>query len=354
MKKLKVEHPDGDEYIALESSDDESNPKQPAKKAKSDLSSSEATQLLLQAVESMNKAADGRSGSEEKRSQRGRKSKTPDGGVSLEAQVPQAPMEAATETFEARKEKKKRKHAAMADEETSAPKETNGDVAAEDKAEKKKRKHAAVADEETSVPRETNGEVTAEDKAEKKRRKHAAVADQETSVSKETNGDVAAEDKAKKRRKHTAVTDKETSVSKETSGGVAAEDKAEKKKRKKEKKEKKDKESSAAEYEKSPSATADAVAPAVPDTKADQVEQWNVGGLGGGRERRDKFLRLLGAKKKADSSTDGGTSGKTVANRSASRDRLDMSRVNSELERQFESGVRMKADAHGHHRGLGA
>jgi len=85
---------------------------------------------------------------------------------------------------------------------------------------------------------------------------------------------------------------------------------------------------------------------------ADVSEQWNVGALGGGAARQDKFLRLLGSKKGKASASREEKDGSL--HQSTARERLDMTRVNEDLEKQFVAGVRMKFDSGGQRRGLGA
>ncbi|KAH8650839.1 small acidic protein family-domain-containing protein [Tricladium varicosporioides] len=77
------------------------------------------------------------------------------------------------------------------------------------------------------------------------------------------------------------------------------------------------------------------------------AEQWNPDALTGDAARKNKFLRLLGAGKTNISSTAGmkkGNGNKT----------LDVEKVQSELERQYEMGMKMKHDGGGKRRGLGA
>jgi hypothetical protein len=78
-------------------------------------------------------------------------------------------------------------------------------------------------------------------------------------------------------------------------------------------------------------------------------ERWNVEDLGGGAKRQDKFMRLLGGKKAA--ATLVGT--ETLAG-AKFRPRLDINKASKDLEQQYEAGVRMKFDAGGKRRGLGA
>lgn len=73
---------------------------------------------------------------------------------------------------------------------------------------------------------------------------------------------------------------------------------------------------------------------------------WNIGELGGGSSRQDKFLRLLGGKKGA--AAEAKTAGRTNTCVSAAR------QAEADIQRQFEVGMKMKSDGGGKRRGLGA
>lgn len=73
------------------------------------------------------------------------------------------------------------------------------------------------------------------------------------------------------------------------------------------------------------------------------AEQWNPDALSGDAARKDKFLRLLGAGKSNGASS----SNKVSAD-------VDLEKVQNDLERQFDAGVRMKHEQGGKRRGLGA
>lgn len=78
------------------------------------------------------------------------------------------------------------------------------------------------------------------------------------------------------------------------------------------------------------------------------ADQWNPDALSGDATRKNKFLRLLGAGKAGlDTKVNSERSNKQATDK-------DIRRVESELERQFEAGVRMKHDGQGKRRGLGA
>lgn len=73
-------------------------------------------------------------------------------------------------------------------------------------------------------------------------------------------------------------------------------------------------------------------------------EQWNADALTGDATRKDKFLRLMGAGKQT---------GEEKKSKKAKKD-VDIEKVQSELEKQYESGMKMKHDGGGKRRGLGA
>lgn len=75
--------------------------------------------------------------------------------------------------------------------------------------------------------------------------------------------------------------------------------------------------------------------------------QWNPEALTGEAARKDKFLRLLGAGKANAKAADG-------AKHKSSAKIADISKVQSDLERQYEAGMKMKHDGGGKRRGLGA
>lgn len=78
------------------------------------------------------------------------------------------------------------------------------------------------------------------------------------------------------------------------------------------------------------------------------AEQWNPDALSGDAARKSKFLRLLGAGKSA------GSDASTKPARSSGGASTDIQRVESELERQFEAGIRMKHGGQSKRMGLGA
>lgn len=74
-------------------------------------------------------------------------------------------------------------------------------------------------------------------------------------------------------------------------------------------------------------------------------EQWNADALTGDAARKDKFLRLLGASK---------VTGTDKPSKKVKAKPEDLVRMENDLERQFEAGIKMKHDAQGKRRGLGA
>lgn len=81
---------------------------------------------------------------------------------------------------------------------------------------------------------------------------------------------------------------------------------------------------------------------------AASAEQWNPDALSGDAARKSKFLRLLGAGK------NGGAAGSAKPTRSSGAASNDIEKVQSELERQFEAGIRLKHGGHSKRMGLGA
>ncbi|KAG4428884.1 hypothetical protein IFR05_015633 [Cadophora sp. M221] len=77
------------------------------------------------------------------------------------------------------------------------------------------------------------------------------------------------------------------------------------------------------------------------------AEQWNPDALTGDAARKDKFLRLLGAGKGANKGGEKEKKNKKDAS-------VDIVKIQEELERQFQAGVKMKHDGGSKKRGLGA
>jgi hypothetical protein len=82
------------------------------------------------------------------------------------------------------------------------------------------------------------------------------------------------------------------------------------------------------------------------------AEQWNVSALEGGDARQQKFLRLLGAKQ--GRGVIGGGVGGTSSTATATGSKQTIASMQSNLERQYESGMRRKDEPGGRKRGLGA
>ncbi|KAL2760590.1 hypothetical protein ACRALDRAFT_2039198 [Sodiomyces alcalophilus JCM 7366] len=86
--------------------------------------------------------------------------------------------------------------------------------------------------------------------------------------------------------------------------------------------------------------------PSTKEAGTDDGEQWNVSGLDGGAERQKKFLKLLGGGKKG--------AGTSTHPQHTTKNKVDISKVNQDLEKQFNAGMQMKWDGGGARRGLGA
>ncbi|KAH6672854.1 small acidic protein family-domain-containing protein [Halenospora varia] len=146
----------------------------------------------------------------------------------------------------------------------------------------------------------------------------------------------AAEKAAKRARKAEKKAKKEAEA-------AEAENDAEKAAKKAAKKEKKSKKEKAPESSKT---NGTEPIPSKPALVA-SAEQWNPDALTGDAARKDKFLRLLGAGKNNVNSSAG-------TKRGNGSKALDVEKVQSELERQYEMGMKMKHDGGGKRRGLGA
>lgn len=208
----------------------------------------------------------------------------------------------------------------------------------EKRAEKRKREAEEEEAEEAEAPvtgtLQTDAGAKAEDETEtgkekKKKRKIERTSDEKEEAEIETPA--AKKDKKKK--------DKEpvTEESEAAELADASEESREKKDKKKKKKEKKEKQP-AEEYVSAPIVESEA--------KTNGGEQWNVSQLEGDAKRKQKFLRLLGG---------GKADGLVGSNHTASTSsRTDIVKMQSDLERQFDVGMKMKQEGHGHRKGLGA
>jgi hypothetical protein len=85
----------------------------------------------------------------------------------------------------------------------------------------------------------------------------------------------------------------------------------------------------------------------LPTKESKVASQWNPDALTGEAARKDKFLRLLGAGKASAKAPD------AMRYKSTAK-AVDISKVESELERQYEAGMKMKHDGGGKRKGLGA
>ncbi|KAE8442451.1 hypothetical protein EG329_003352 [Mollisiaceae sp. DMI_Dod_QoI] len=87
------------------------------------------------------------------------------------------------------------------------------------------------------------------------------------------------------------------------------------------------------------------------------AEHWNPDALAGDSARKDKFLRLLGAGKNGVDQSTADQLVKKAKKEKRSKDKNsfeEISKVQTELERQYEAGMKMKHDGGSKKRGLGA
>ncbi|KAL2068674.1 hypothetical protein VTL71DRAFT_15012 [Oculimacula yallundae] len=212
---------------------------------------------------------------------------------------------------------------------------------------------AKAAEEAANFLSEKGTNVTQEEEAkqsrrEKKAAKKLAKATGDVSSSKKRKRtedvQVVAEEKPEKEISH-----KQKKSKLEVTEVEAVEDTRPAKKDKKEKKEKKAKESRddrldkvIAEREAKLKANA-----SDDDGPSHGAEQWNPDALTGDAARKDKFLRLLGASK-------GPSKGVEKDKKKKKDTGVDIVKIQEELERQFEAGVKMKHDGGPKKRGLGA
>ncbi|KAF7956442.1 hypothetical protein EAE96_003783 [Botrytis aclada] len=203
----------------------------------------------------------------------------------------------------------------------------------ETKEQKKARKKAEKVEKETPEAVEESKE---ERKARKKAEKAAkVVVDESTPAAvpepiEETKEEKKARKKAERAAKSTPIVVKE-----ETPQPEPVTEESKKRKRSKEEKESSKKKKSKPTEE-----------PEEPKIKIEKevAAQWNADALDGDAQRKSKFLRLLGAGK------GGAVSGKGVE----AKGKGDIQKVQSELERQYDYGMKMKHDGGGKRRGLGA
>ncbi|KAI1429434.1 small acidic protein family-domain-containing protein [Xylaria sp. FL1777] len=216
----------------------------------------------------------------------------------------------------------------------------------EKRAEKRKREA-----EETQVeaPSTDTVDVAVDTKAEdeiqspkdkKKKRKVEQSSDDDT----EADMPTIKKDEKKKKKK-----DKKEQISEESEVIELADDNevpTEKSKKKKEKKEKKEKREKREKKEKHPTQEYVPTPIAEGEANTNGGEQWNVSALEGDSKRKQKFLRLLGGGK-----VNGVANSDQITSTSS---KADIAKVQSDLERQFDVGMKMKQEGHSHRRGLGA
>jgi hypothetical protein len=220
-----------------------------------------------------------------------------------------------------------------------------------EKEEEKKRKKAEKAEQAAMADPAEEKKRKEEKKAEKKRKKveNARKALEEEEKQKEEKERQKAEKAAAK-----AAQEEEKQVE---SALPAKESSKEKKKKKKQPEETSDQ----------PAEATEALAPKEKSSKKrkhksteEDVEkqteedaiasQWNPDALSGDAERKSKFLRLLGGGKGAA----GGESNGVQVNGDGKTKKGEIEKVQGELERQYEMGMKMKHEGGGKRRGLGA
>ncbi|KAI1377399.1 small acidic protein family-domain-containing protein [Hypoxylon crocopeplum] len=173
-------------------------------------------------------------------------------------------------------------------------------------------------------------------KAEEEEEAEAEAPDGATNTDAAGDAETPKDEKKKKKRKLEQATEQANSQEE----AIQAEAPKEKKEKKEKKDKKKRKEKLQAE-EYVPSTAAEGGA------TTNGGEQWNVSALEGSDKRKEKFLRLLGAKKTNGTST-------TESHDGPTRSKSDIARVQHDLERQFDTGMRMKHEGQSHRKGLGA
>ncbi|KAI1498556.1 hypothetical protein F5X99DRAFT_411964 [Biscogniauxia marginata] len=233
----------------------------------------------------------------------------------------------------------------------------NGDAATsgEKDAKEKKRKDEKLQDsaidqimeEELGPSITASGHHTQDDEKEKKRKRKEEKKAEKRKRKAEEDGsheapdgaavDVGAVDEAGTPKRKKKKSKPEATADESAANEVASEVETPKEKKKKDKKDKK--------KEKAPGSAKGHDEPAT-TTTTDGAEQWNVSALEGSDKRKDKFLRLLGAKK-SNGAVAGGHAAPTTS-------KADIVKVESDLERQFNTGMKMKNEGQGHRRGLGA
>jgi hypothetical protein len=196
-----------------------------------------------------------------------------------------------------------------------------GDQPAGDKKHKKHKKAKKIKTTDTEVEADESKKIMTEEERQ--------AANEDGRLAKE-------ERKAEKKRKREADAEKEGELTKKSSkkykihGGIDATEEA------------------VAKSKKTKTDAKDDNDPFVDDEARDAGDNWNVKALGGGSNRQDKFLRLLGGKKHGSSGISKPKHG------SEGGSKLDMTKVQDDLQRQFDAGIKMKFESDGKRKGLGA
>ncbi|KAF2972690.1 hypothetical protein GQX73_g996 [Xylaria multiplex] len=196
----------------------------------------------------------------------------------------------------------------------------------EKRAEKRKRKAEAEASLTDAMDVDAEDETEAPKEKKKKKRKVEHPSDDEAEAT-PVKKDKKKKKKDKKDKKKRAAEENEVAE-------LVDAPEAKKDKKKKSKKE----EQSAGEHTSAPTTKS--------ETTDNSGGQWNVAALEGDSKRKQKFLRLLGGGK-ANGEANSGQATSTSS-------KADIAKMQSDLERQFDVGMRMKQEGHNHRRGLGA
>ncbi|KAI0120080.1 small acidic protein family-domain-containing protein [Nemania sp. FL0031] len=176
-----------------------------------------------------------------------------------------------------------------------------------------------------------DGADRADRKEKKKKRKVETSDDDHSEEEIEAEKTISKKEKKKKDKKEHAVEESEATEVASTNGTP---------KEKKEKKKKREKK------EKQPAEEPVSASPVEGEASTNGGEQWNVSHLEGDAKRKQKFLRLLGGGKA------NGVAGSDPTPSTSSK--ADITKMQSDLERQFDVGMKMKQEGHSHRRGLGA
>jgi hypothetical protein len=231
----------------------------------------------------------------------------------------------------------------------------------EEKREEKKKKKAERAE---KAEQEDEKERKEQKKEEKKRKKAAKEEEKEVeavTLSKEDKGSSKKKKKTEETEenveavpapKEKSLKKKKKDVEEEIEAVPAPKEKSSKKKKKTEEAEE-DIEAAPTVKEKSSKKRKHKSSEDVETPTEDGVvaAQWNPDALSGDAERKTKFLRLLGGGKAAVA---GDSNGVSVVGGGKKSKKGEIEKVQGELERQYEMGMKMKHDGGGKRRGLGA